>query len=195
MNKLLTLTAGIALLATGTVYAAEGEAGHHHGEHNDSKTMPMDNMKDDSSHHQQMMMGQQKSMEGHAHSMGSLAGEPGKNENISRVIKVTADDSMRFTHEAFNIKDGETIKFVVTNKGAVPHEFAIGTKDEHVDHGKMMMNNPNMHHGPGGNAVTVKPGETQELIWKFENAWQIEAACNIPGHYQAGMHSPVKIEE
>ena len=184
MNKLLTLTAGIALLSSGVVNAGTGETGHQHGAHHESQTMPPSGM-----------MGQHKGMEGHAHSMESLAGMPGKEENVSRVIQVRADDSMRFSHYPFNIKDGETIKFVVTNKGAVPHEFAIGTKDEHVDHGKMMMNNPNMHHGPGGNAITVKPGETQELIWKFENAWQIEAACNIPGHYQAGMHSSVKIEE
>ena len=166
MNKLITVTAGIVFLASGSVIAGSGESGHQHEE-----------------------------MKGHAHSMASLAGLPGKEENVSRVIEVRADDSMRFTHEPFNIQDGETIRFVVTNKGEVPHEFAIGTKDEHVDHGKMMMNNPTMHHGPGGNAITVKPGETQVLIWKFENAWQIEVACNIPGHYQAGMHSSVKIEE
>ena len=59
----------------------------------------------------------------------------------------------------------------------------------------MMIDNPTMHHGPGDNAITVKPRETQVLIWAFESAWQIEVACNIPGHYQAGMHSPVKIEE
>ncbi len=187
MKNLLKITAGITFLVTGTVSAGEGASGHHHDEQNMPQTMQKD--MNDGSHHGQMMM------EGHAHSMGSLAGEPGKEENVSRVIQVRADDSMRFTHEPFNIKDGETIKFVVINKGAVPHEFAIGTKDENMEHGKMMMNNPNMHHGPGGNAITIKPGETQELIWTFENAWQIEAACNIPGHYQAGMHSPIKIEE
>ena len=132
---------------------------------------------------------------GHAHSMESLAGKPGEEGAASRVINVIADDSMQFTHEPFNIQDGETIKFVVTNNGAIPHEFAVGTKDEHTEHGQMMMASPDMHHGPGGNAITVKPGETLELIWAFENAWQIEVACNIPGHYQAGMHSPVKIQE
>lgn len=157
-------------------------------------------------HHEEMMEGHDKGkmMEGHegmegmghAHgSEGSLAGEPGKEVDVTRVIKVAADDTMRFSHEPFNIKDGETIKFVVTNNGVIPHEFAIGTKDEHTEHGQMMMNNPNMHHGPGGNAITIKPGESKVLIWKFESAWQVEAACNIPGHYQAGMHSPVTIKE
>jgi uncharacterized cupredoxin-like copper-binding protein len=102
---------------------------------------------------------------------------------------------MRFLHDPLNIKNGETIKFVVTNKGAIPHEFAIGTKDELMEHGQMMQSNPNMHHAPGGNVITIKPGETKALIGEFENAWEIEVACNIPGHYQAGMHSPVTVNE
>lgn len=129
------------------------------------------------------------------HHGGSLAGKPGQENDVDRVINVEANDAMRFVHKPFNIKNGETIRFVISNKGAVPHEFAIGTKDEHMEHGKMMMNNPNMHHGPGGNAITVAPGKTETLIWTFEEAWEVEAACNIPGHYQAGMHSPVRFQQ
>lgn len=195
MNKLL-LTAAVG---AGLVTAGCASTEHAHESTGEGHHSMMEG------HHEEMMEGHHKEMKGghegmegmgHAHgSEGSLAGEPGKKSKVSRTINVTADDSMRFTHAPFNIKDGETVKFVVTNKGAIPHEFAIGTKDEHTEHGKMMMNNPNMHHGPGGNAITIKPGETEELIWKFENAWQIEAACNIPGHYQAGMHSPVTVKD
>lgn len=124
----------------------------------------------------------------------SLAGRPGKEKEVSRTIEVEANDTMRFTHSPLSIKNGETIKFVVKNTGKIPHEFSIGTKDEHIAHGKMMINNPNMHHGPGGPTVTVEPGKTETLIWYFEEAWQVEVACNIPGHYQAGMHSPVSFE-
>jgi len=192
MNRLLTtsialMTSGTFLMVSGMALAGAGEAGHGH----DTQSKTSHHM-GDNSHHQQMM--NTESMSDHAHSMESLAGKPGDKANVSRTITVTADDSMRFTHQPFNIKDGETIKFVVTNNGAIPHEFAIGTKDEHTEHGQMMMANPNMHHGPGGNAITIKPGETLPLIWAFENAWQVEVACNIPGHYQAGMHSPVNIE-
>ena len=106
MMKLLIITAGVTFLLTSAVSAGEGAAGHH----NNSLVMPMDNMKNDSSHHQQMM-------QGHAHSMGSLAGMPGNKKDVARVIHVEANDSMRFMHEPFNIKDGETIKFIVINKG------------------------------------------------------------------------------
>ncbi|GAA3929069.1 hypothetical protein GCM10022277_26980 [Litoribacillus peritrichatus] len=59
----------------------------------------------------------------------------------------------------------------------------------------MMVNHPNMHHGPGGNSITVNPSETGILNWKFHQTYQIEAACNIPGHYEAGMFSPISIME
>jgi len=142
-------------------------------------------------HHKKMSQeGEHGDSHGAGHG-GSLAGQPGEESEVSRSIKVEAGDTMRFLHDPFIIKDGETIKFIVSNKGTISHEFSIGTKDEHASHGKMMVANPNMHHGPGGASITIKPGETEILIWSFEKASEVEVACNIPGHYQAGMHSPV----
>ena len=37
------------------------------------------------------------------------------------------------------------------------------------------------------NSVLLSPGESAELIWKFSNTLDIEAACNVPGHYEVGM--------
>lgn len=37
------------------------------------------------------------------------------------------------------------------------------------------------------NAVMVQPGETKELIWRFERAGELQFACNVPGHYESGM--------
>ena len=38
------------------------------------------------------------------------------------------------------------------------------------------------------NSVLLNPGETKELVWRFEQAGlSLEFACNVPGHYQAGM--------
>jgi uncharacterized cupredoxin-like copper-binding protein len=68
-----------------------------------------------------------------------------------------------------------------------------------MDHSKM----PGMNHGAMGhggmnhgaapmrhddpNAVLVNPGKTEEMIFKFTKAANLEFACNIPGHYEAGM--------
>lgn len=121
----------------------------------------------------------------------TLAGRPGTEAEVNRVIKVEANDSMRFVHEPIKVASGETIKFEITNTGKIKHEFSIGTKDEHKAHSKMMMANPDMFHGPGGASITLEPGKTETLIWHFEEAWEVQAACNMPGHYQAGMHSDV----
>lgn len=204
MRKLpITILLGSSLIITAcstTSHEHDDQQGHHGGQNHHQKMMAGSGMEHSMEGHQghdMMKMqghGEGHSGGGHAHgAVESLAGKPGLEAEVSRVITVTATDDMRFSHEPLNIQDGETIKFVVTNKGQMPHEFAIGTKDEHMEHGKMMMANPTMHHGPGGNAITINAGETKELVWRFENAWQIETACNIPGHYQAGMHSPVVI--
>ncbi|PJF40189.1 MAG: hypothetical protein CUN55_13040 [Phototrophicales bacterium] len=203
--KLNTLIAsgilGLTLLGNANgVYAhkdhekTDQQALTHQGAHHHMK-----DMHDQSEHpHHMMQMNHENMHEGHdMHGMmghshgGSLAGKPGKASEVDRVIKVEANDTMRFIHEPIKVKEGETIKFVITNTGSVPHEFSIATKDEHMEHGQMMMKNPTMHHGPGGNTVTIAPGQTETLIWKFEEAFEVQAACNIPGHYQAGMHSPV----
>ena len=37
------------------------------------------------------------------------------------------------------------------------------------------------------NSVLLEPGKSGEIIWKFTKATELEFACNVPGHYDAGM--------
>ena len=37
------------------------------------------------------------------------------------------------------------------------------------------------------NSVLLEPNQSAELIWKFNTNADLEAACNVPGHYEAGM--------
>ena len=37
------------------------------------------------------------------------------------------------------------------------------------------------------NSVLLEPGKKGELILKFTSNIELEAACNVPGHYEAGM--------
>jgi uncharacterized cupredoxin-like copper-binding protein len=49
------------------------------------------------------------------------------------------------------------------------------------DHGRDMG-----HDDP--NSILLNPGESKELVWRFgEQVDGLEFACNVPGHYQAGM--------
>ena len=43
------------------------------------------------------------------------------------------------------------------------------------------------------NSVLLEPKQKSEIIWRFDNAVNIEVACNVPGHYQVGMIAKVDI--
>ena len=123
---------------------------------------------------------------GHDDTMYSV-GKPGKG-TPDRVIEVSMQDSMRFefSTELASLKDGETIEFRVRNDGQVQHEFSIGNSDDQVEHAQMMKNMPNMKHNDP-NTVSLAPGESAELSWKFMGKDTVVFACNVPGHFEAGM--------
>ncbi|MCK6423434.1 MAG: hypothetical protein L6Q73_21365, partial [Aquabacterium sp.] len=50
-------------------------------------------------------------------------GEPGKASQVARTVDVDMTDSMRFTPGEISVKQGETVRFVVKNSGAVKHEL------------------------------------------------------------------------
>ena len=63
------------------------------------------------------------------------------------------------------------------------------------------MDHSAMGHGEMGgmkhddpNSVLVEPGKTAELTWTFSKATGLEFACNIPGHYQAGMVGKINVK-
>lgn len=114
-------------------------------------------------------------------------GEPGKG-SPDRQIKVAMLDSMRFVFEPQlnNLRHGETIEFVVTNDGAIQHEFSIGNAEDQVKHAEMMRKMPNMKH-EDPNTVSLAAGGTARLKWKFMGDDTVVFACNIPGHFEAGM--------
>jgi len=53
---------------------------------------------------------------------------------------------------------------------------------------------PEMEHDDP-NAVSVEPGKSAELVWKFTKAgtWDIGFACLLPGHFSNGMKGKVAV--
>ena len=37
------------------------------------------------------------------------------------------------------------------------------------------------------NSVLLEPNQSAEIIWKFNTEAELEAACNVPGHFEDGM--------
>jgi uncharacterized cupredoxin-like copper-binding protein len=119
-------------------------------------------------------------------------GMAGDAKSAKRSIEVGMADNMRFTPDRIEVRQGETVKFVVRNTGKVMHEFVIGTKPENAKHAEMMVKFPNMEHDEPYMAH-VPPGKTGEIVWTFNRAGEFEFACLIAGHYQAGMLGTIMV--
>lgn len=148
-------------------------------------------------HNAEMRMGGMKMDTGSAEHGEEIAfGAPGMAGNVTRTITVTLQD-IAYDLKDLKVKDGETIRFIVVNKDDTDHEFTLGTTEmqaadrERME--KMMAMDMPMEMEGEANAVSVPALETRELIWTFKGPGQIEFACNIPGHYDAGMKGDVMI--
>jgi uncharacterized cupredoxin-like copper-binding protein len=91
-----------------------------------------------------------------------------------------------------DVKKGETVRFVITNSGKVPHEFSLGTEKELKEHYEVMKKFPGMEHDEA-NKIYLKPGQKGEVIWRFTKGGVVDFACLHPGHYDAGMKGQIKV--
>ncbi|MBE9608251.1 cupredoxin domain-containing protein [Chitinilyticum piscinae] len=135
---------------------------------------------------------------GSMHGEGYSFGEPGKATEVTRTIKVSAGDDMKFVFDPpiGSIKRGETIRFDITNTGKTVHEFSVGDAASQRAHALMMKKMPDMKHDADPSAVTLEPGQSGSVIWKFNKTPQgdIVFACQKPGHYDAGMQFKTRLK-
>jgi uncharacterized cupredoxin-like copper-binding protein len=113
-------------------------------------------------------------------------GIAGDAKAVKRTLEVGMTDNMRFTPESIEVREGETIRFVLRNRGKLMHEFVIGTQRELDEHAALMMKFPNMEHDEPYMAH-VAPGRVGRIVWTFNRPGTFGFACLIAGHYQAGM--------
>jgi uncharacterized cupredoxin-like copper-binding protein len=132
------------------------------------------------------------SADGHSHGHADGIGVPGKAGAVGRTVQVDMTDAMRFNPASVAVKPGETIRFVVKNSGQLKHEFVLGTEKELKEHYEVMKKFPEMEHADS-NMVTVAPGMTGEVIWRFTRSGTVDFACLQPGHYDAGMKGAVTV--
>lgn len=150
---------------------------------------------------------------GHGHATD--IGEPGQASEATRTIEVTMYDNY-YEPESLEVREGETVRFMIRNQGELVHEFNIATAEMHAAHQEEMMmmvehgvidgdhiNHDRMkmdmgggrtmeHHDP--NSVLLEPGQSAEIVWTFTTDAELEFACNVPGHYEAGMMGEIEIE-
>ena len=128
---------------------------------------------------------------GHAHD-GPSIGEPGQADKVSRTVTIDMQDNMRFVPATVAVKQGETIRFVVRNTGAVAHELVLGNIKDLKAHAKAMQKFPDMEHDEP-NMLGLAPGAQGELLWHFTSAMTVDFACLRPGHYEAGMKGKIQV--
>ena len=144
-----------------------------------------------------------------------MIGEKGNLSEVTKVIEIKMYDNF-YEPDVINVKKDETVKFVVKNLGELVHEFNIATKEMHIKHQPEMLKMVGMEILLGdridmkkmkeaaksdhamahshSNSVLLEPKDSAELIWKFTTDAKLEAACNVPGHYQTGMIAKLNID-
>lgn len=133
----------------------------------------------------------------------------------TRTVEIALVDTA-YSPATVTVEGGETVRFLVTNRGTLVHEFNIGTPAMHAAHRTEMMEMVNdglleadrirhdrMAAGHGmahadPNSVLLEPGQSGEVVWTFPQSATLESgtleiACNVPGHYEAGMKGAIAI--
>ncbi len=95
-------------------------------------------------------------------------------------VKVTVSD-FKIESSVTTFTVGTTYHFVITNKGAVDHDWMIMPQGEMDENKNLVMLED----------TDLKPGVTLTKDFKFEHSGNFEFACHVEGHYEKGMHTPI----
>ena len=79
---------------------------------------------------------------------------------------------------------GTPYHFVITNKGALAHDWMIMPSGEQ-DEDKALVKVED---------TDLQPNMTVTRDFTFTQAGSLEFACHVKGHYEAGMHTPITIK-
>ncbi|MBI5938285.1 MAG: cupredoxin family protein [Betaproteobacteria bacterium] len=120
----------------------------------------------------------------------SVLGKPGDPDKVDRAIEIGVGDDMRFSPDEVRIKRGQTIRFQAINGGQLKHMLVLGRLAELKQQAARMRKFPETQYA-GPNAVSIEPGQTGELVWRFTHAGDFDFACLVPGHLTAGMRGKV----
>jgi len=186
--KKITLTIALTLSSTVAFAAMNNTMGHSSMDHSkmDHSQMSSDSMMMNGT---DMDHGKMMNMDGM-----SDVGMPANGAKPDKVVHVILSDDMKITFKKeVNINPDDVVQFVVINSGKIDHEFTIGSKAEQQMHREMMKQMDGQHMHDMGNAVTVKPGKAKQMLWHFQGDNNIEFACNIPGHAEAGMTKKITL--
>ena len=119
---------------------------------------------------------------------------PEASAGTAKRIEVKLTDALKMEPAELTVKAGQPVTFVVTNSGAIQHEFYLGDEAAQGAHEQEMMSSGGMTMDePDG--IVLKPGETKELTYTFMSAGDFRAGCHETGHYAGGMKAAISVTE
>ena len=118
-----------------------------------------------------------------------IAGQP---RAVRRTIEIAAADDMSFTPSVIEVREGDTVRLRLKNRGKDLHELVLGTPAEIESHAALMKKHPTMEHDEPW-MTHVQPGKTGEVVWHFNRAGDFDFACLVKDHYELGMAGRIRV--
>ncbi len=128
--------------------------------------------------------------------LASCGGAASQGGSGATEVKVTLSE-FKVDSSLTNFSVGVPYRFVVSNKGAIPHEvMVISTEVGKMASGAMM---EEMHEKAlfEIEESELGPGATKTLEFTFTEpaaSGTLEFACYVPGHYEGGMKLPITVQ-
>lgn len=106
-------------------------------------------------------------------------------------IDVLLADTLTIEPSSMTVPAGVPVTFVITNAGALEHEFYLGDESAQTAHETEMQAGAMSHDDPEG--ISVAPGESAELTYVFAEPGETLAGCHVAGHYLGGMKATITV--
>jgi uncharacterized cupredoxin-like copper-binding protein len=119
-------------------------------------------------------------------------GIAGDKRDVTRTIDIAMADDMTFTPSVIEVREGDTVRLRLKNRGKELHELVLGTEAEIATHAAMMKKFPDMEHDDPW-MVHVPAGKTGEMVWTFNRAGDFDFACLVKDHYELGMAGRLRV--
>lgn len=106
----------------------------------------------------------------------------------SQTVTITIRHS-RFIPAHFTVRQGATVRFIITNTDPIDHELILGDEAVQLRH----ENGTEPAHGHVPGEVSVPAGTVAETTYTFSRAGLLLVGCHAPGHYAYGMRGWVRV--
>ena len=110
-----------------------------------------------------------------------------------RKVNLLLTDNAYSPNTTLKVRKGETVVFTFVNKGKVLHEALVGTPAVQAAHEKEMAGMGTMAMADEKDRVSMKPGQTKKLTFKFDKVGRYQIGCHQPTHYKLGMKVAITV--